>query len=96
MVRVEGADLTAIDADAQCVDVLEKLTDVAGSSRSEVVVWLKTHTVADVPAAARNRINTRLQNVGIDTSGITLATTLYQVIELVFRQHVPSGSLDDM
>lgn len=96
LARVQGADLSAIDADAQCVDILEKLPDAAGDTRAEIVAWLKSKTVADVPPPARSRINARLVDAGVDTSGITLATTLFQVVVLLFRQHEPVNALEDL
>lgn len=93
--RVEGVDLTAIEADPQCVDIFEKLTNAVGT-RAEVISWLKTHAVADVPAAMRTRISTRLSALGIDTTGITLTTTLWDVVVIVFREHEPFNSLEDL
>lgn len=41
---------------------------------------IRTMTVGDIPAQARQRIADRLQSQGIDTGDVTLATPLWQVI----------------
>ena len=42
-------------------------------------------TVGDVPSAARQRINAHMQNLGIDTSWITLAHTIGEVVHKIQR-----------
>ena len=96
LVRVDTDDYTAIDADADCIDVLEKITDIAGITKSEIVTWLKARTVADVPAAMRNRINNRLTAIGVSATGITLSTPLWEVLVRVFRAIEPINRLEDM
>lgn len=96
LARVRGADLSAIDADPQCVDILERLADAAGEKRGEIINWLKSRTVGSIPAARRNRINARLNNIGVDTTGITLNSTLFDVLLLVFRTHEAFNSLEDL
>jgi hypothetical protein len=97
LVRVLANDFTAIDADAECVDLFERLSDVSGATtKSEIVSWLKAHTVGDVPAAARNRIQDRLTAIGVSTTGITLQTTLWEVVIRIYRTLEPVNRLEDM
>ena len=96
LVRVDADDFAAIDADPQCVDILEKLSDISGATtRAEIIAWLRSRTVANVPAAARTRIRNRLTAVGVGTTGITLETTLLDVVRLVHASHGP-GRLEDL
>lgn len=97
LVRVKADDFTAIDADPECVDILERLSDVSGANtRQELAAWLKSRTVADVPAAARNRIQNRLTAIGVSTTGITLQTTLWDVVLRVYRTFEPVNRMEDM
>lgn len=48
-------------------------------------------TVGDIPVAARQRIAQHLNNLGIDTSGITLTTTLHDAAKMLQRRS--DGSL---
>lgn len=97
IVRVRANDFTSIDADAECVDVLEKLSDVSNATtKQELFAWLKSHTVGDVPAAARSRINNRLTAIGVSTTGITLQTPLWDVLMRVFRAVEPVNEMENM
>jgi hypothetical protein len=97
LVRVKANDFTAINADAECVDVLESLSDVSGANtRQEIAAWLKSHTVGDVPAAARTRVQNRLTAIGVSTAGITLQTTLWDVLLRVYRTIEPVNRMEDM
>ena len=97
LVRVKADDFTAINADPQCVDVLERLSDVSGANtRQEIAAWLKSRTVGDVPAAARNRIQNRLTTLGVSTTGITLQTTLWDVLLRVYRTIEPVNQMEDV
>lgn len=98
IVKVEADDFTAIDADPECEDILEKITDALGvnATKAQIISWLKTHTVRDLSATRRNRIDSRLTRLGIDTSGITLNTTLWDVVLLVFRAQEPVNNLQDL
>jgi len=49
-------------------------------------------TVADVPVAARQRIAGHMQNLGIDTSWITLSHTIGEVVQRIQR-HSSDGSM---
>lgn len=97
LVRVKANDFTAIDADTQCVDVLERLSDISGANtRQELEAWLKLKKVGDYSAAIRNRIQNRLTAVGVPTDGITLQTTLWDVLLRVYRVFNPSNRMEDM
>lgn len=93
---VNAASLTTVDADSTVVDIFEQLTDAAGISKAAVENWLKTHTVGDVPAAARTRIQTRLTNAGIDITGITLSTRLWDVLLRVYRIHDANSPMENL
>lgn len=95
-VKADLAHFDAIDADPECIDLLEKLPDAAGETRQEIIAWLKSHTVGEIPTVRRNRIRNRLTALGIDTSSITLASTFFDVVRLVFRAHEPSNLLEDL
>lgn len=97
LVRVRADDFTAIDADPECVDIMERLSDVSGAkTRQELSTWLKSRTVADVPPAARNRIQNRLTAIGVPTTGITLQTTLWELLMRVYRVLEPNNRMEDM
>lgn len=71
---VRGANMTALDNDAQCVNLLE--TDYEDAENRLV------STVRDLnwTVAKRNRVLQRLTDKGIDTTGITLDTALWQIL----------------
>jgi hypothetical protein len=48
-------------------------------------------TVGDIPAEARQRIAQHMADLGIDTDGVTLSTTIGETLRMVQRQ--PNGSL---
>ncbi|MDH4276110.1 MAG: hypothetical protein OEW08_13840, partial [Gammaproteobacteria bacterium] len=66
------------------------------ATKAQIGAWLKTHTVGDIPAAKRTAIQNRLTSLGVDVTGITLATPLWDVVVRVFRVHEPFNSLDAM
>jgi len=96
IVRVEADDWTAIDADGQCIDIFDKLTDLTGDDKLLVLEDLKTRLFSDLPPPARNRITNTLNQNGIDTSSIGSTTTLYDVLMLVFRDQEPVGRIEAM
>lgn len=97
LVRVKANDFTAIDADAECVDIFERLSDVSGANtKPEIIAWLKSKNVGDYPAAVRNRIQNRLTAIGVDTTGITLQTSLWDVMLRIFRVFEPTNSMENM
>lgn len=97
LVRVKADDFTAINADTECVDVLERLSDVSGAnSRQELEVWLKSKAVGEFPNPVRNRISSRLTAIGVSIVGINNQTTLWNVLLRVFRVLEPNNKMEDM
>lgn len=97
LVRVKADDFTEIDADPECVDVLERLSDISGATtRQELAAWLKSKTVGEFPNPVRNRINNRLTAIGVSTVGITNQTTLWDVLHRVFSVFYPNARMEDM
>lgn len=73
--QIGVADLTAINADSQCI-VLPDLTLDA--------------TWGSLPANVRNIAINRLGDYGVDTSQIKASSTIRQVLMLIGRQHQPT------
>lgn len=96
LARVEANDFSEIDADTDNRDVFEALTDTAGTSRATIVNWLKNTNVGSIPAARRNSIQTRLTNLGIDLTGINLASKLWDVVVRVHRFHAGHDLLEQL
>jgi hypothetical protein len=91
---VFASSFSEMDADAQCVDLLEKLSDAANATnRAELLAWLRSTAIRDIPAAARTRIQARLEARGISTAGLVLATPLLEVIQRVFEYHSPGQDI---
>ncbi len=66
---------------SECTEVEGPLNTPADATRFNI----RTMNVGDIPADARQRIATRLQERGIDTSDVTLATPLWQVVRKIQR-----------
>ena len=97
VVDASAAQLAAIDADASCVDVLEKLSDLAGETdRAGIVAWAKSQTVGSVSATVRTKIRNRLIAAGVAVSSLTNASTFFDVLKLVFDVHCPDNRLEDL
>jgi hypothetical protein len=69
------ADLTAINADSQCI-VLPDLTLDA--------------TFGSLPSNVRNQIKTRLQGFGLSTSEILNTTTVREMLTMIGRINQPT------
>lgn len=96
-VQASAAQFAVIDGDPQCVDIFEKLSDLAGETdRAGIVAWLKSRTVGDVNTTVRTRIRNRLTAMGVDVTSLTLASTFFDVLKLVFDFHCPGQNLEDM
>lgn len=80
---VRAADMSTLDADAQCINLLE--TDY------EDVDDTLAKTVRDLgwSAAKRNRVLQRLTDKGVDTTGITLDTALWQILVRIAQAFYP-------
>mgnify|MGYP001573658722 CR=1 FL=1 len=83
LAAINAADLTAVDANPDIRDVVEGFADGFNGSRAALRTFLSTHTVGDVPALKRAAINARLTALGVDTTGLTLASTLWDVIQRI-------------
>lgn len=80
IVAVDTASFTALDTDTD----LDGIPDISLSTE-----------LRDLSAAARNRLQTALSKRGIDTTGITLSTTVGQVLLRVMRTLDPSLTRTD-
>lgn len=97
LVRVKAADFTAIDADPQCTDILEGISDVANANtKQELADWLKSQRAGDYPVGQINRIKGRLNSVAVNTDTINDQTTLWEIIQRPYRVFNPSGRMEDM
>jgi hypothetical protein len=86
--------VTAIEADTTCVDLFEGQADADAINIGALINRLGQITVSQVPAAMRNRINTRLTNLGVDTTPITGTWTLRQVLRYAI-QSLNSNATED-
>ena len=96
-VEASAAQHAVIEADPQCVDVFERLSDLAGeTNRAGLVAWLKSRTIGSVSAAVRTRIRNRLTAAGISITGLTNASTFYEVVRRVLAFHEPAAMLENL
>lgn len=81
---VRGASMSGLDADPQCIDLLE--TDYEDQGNHLV------STIRDLgwTAAKRTRVLQRLIDKGIDTTGLTLDTPLWHIVIKVGQWISPS------
>lgn len=81
-----SADWSTADADA----ALERMFGIdlpdTIDTFADLKAFLQSKTVADIPAARRQALNTRLTNHGLDTSQVTLSTTWWQVLKGIYQQ----------
>lgn len=97
LVRVKANDFTAIDADPQCTDILEGISDASNANtRQELVDWLKQRKVGEYSPGVINRIRGRLNVVGVPTQGITDQTSLWEIIERPYREFNQRNRMEDM
>lgn len=97
LVRVKAVDFTQIDADPQCTDILEGISDASGANtRQELADWLKQRRAGEYSPAQINRIKGRLNSVGVNTDTITDQTTLWEIIERPFRVFNQTARMEDM
>jgi hypothetical protein len=86
-----ATDWSALDADPEMV----KLFDTADLPDSmdtfaELKAYLQSRTVANIGPARRRALNARLGDFGIDTSGVTLQTTWWNILRGIYR-HLNEG-----
>ena len=86
LVFAQGPDLSAIDADPDCIDLFEKYADAVATG-DDAKALLKQRTFGDLPVAFRNRAKQRLTDRGIDVSDIAKTTPLWQAIMRLLRAH---------
>lgn len=60
------------------------LPDTIGSL-ADLRAFLRAHTVGEIPTARRTALQTRLTNRGVDLTGITLSSTLWEVMQRIAR-----------
>ena len=97
LVEANAVQLLAIDADTQCVDIFERLSDASNAvTRADLIAWLKLRTLASVSSAVRTRIRNRLTAVGISVAGLTTASTFYDVIQRVLTFHAVDAKIEDL
>lgn len=96
LVYADADDFTLVDADPDCRSVLENFTDFLQDGTrnpSGVRIFLAQRTWGSLTAQQRNRISTALTNRGVDVSGVTNGTTLYQLLELIGQRIDPAFKL---
>lgn len=94
LVYVSGLDFSALDADLEIKDVFEKFA--SGVSFGEIQVFLKSKTVGDLAVTKRSAVQTYLTALGVDLTGVTLSTQLWDVVKRVKNHLDPNGQLDDL
>lgn len=80
---LRGSDFTAIDADATCDDLFGGDLPDTVDSRNDLLPFLRSRTVANVPTARRNRITGVLDKYGVVRTDIVNATPLWKVMQRV-------------
>lgn len=95
LVAVNAADLTAIDADPDIKDIVEKFADGFNGNFAAIKAFLRTRTVGDVPVAKRTAINARLTALGVNTTGLTLTSTLWEVAQRI-KNFLEPGDLSEL
>ena len=96
LIRVEASSFAAIDADPECRDVFEALADASNTSKANLIAWLKTNTLGSLQAPRRNSIQNRLTTLGVDLTGISNASSLWDVVVRAHRLHVGHDRLEDI
>lgn len=91
LVYASAPDLSALDADPEIKDVFEKFA--SGRNFDEIRAFLKSKTVSDLAPAKRNAVQAYLTGLGVDLTGVTLSTMLWDVLERVKEKLVPGGRL---
>lgn len=76
---VRGVDMSAINADAQCIDLLEVVYE------DEASILDATPTSLGWNAARLTRIRNRLIAKGVDVTGITATTPIRAIVERLGR-----------
>lgn len=82
LVKVLAEDWTAIEADSQCIRLLEGDEDTPG-------LLDKTPRQLGFSAARMIRIRDRLQGYGVDTTGLTMDSTLEEILDRVVQALAP-------
>ena len=96
LVFADAADFTLIDADPECVEVWDKLGDaLAAHSKTQIVTWLKNNTIGSINATRRNKIQNYLTGKGVDLTGLTLTSTLFEVAQRLM-QRLNSNSFEGL
>lgn len=87
---------TNADSDSTCVRLFS--TDLPDTlvTWTQVKNFLQGHTVGQLSTTTRQNLNTWMTNHGISTSGITLATTLWQALGIIITQFEPSFTPDSI
>lgn len=85
VVIARASNWSALDADSELervfsIDLPDNLDSVP-----ELLAFLRSRTVGQIPTARRNALQSRLAALGVDLTGIGLASTWFEVFQRVRR-----------
>ena len=92
LVEVKSNDFTMIDTDPEAIDIFDGFT--TAMDMTELKTFLKTHLVGDIPKIKRDKIQNYLLSKGIDLAGITLSTTLLELVNRTQYKIMPEVTLE--
>jgi hypothetical protein len=80
---VRSEEFSAIEADATCDDLFAGDLPQAISTREELLAFLRSRTLSDVPTARRNAIIAVLDEYGVVRSDLVGTTTVWRLMQRV-------------
>ena len=96
LVYVNGPNLTAIDADVACVDLLAGLTNTQGNTKALILAYLKGTLKINVPTVTQTTITNNLINAGYSVASLNPTSTLWDTVNIPHASHAPNRSLDNL
>lgn len=79
----KNMDWTAARADPQVVDLFGGDLPENIHTKADLLTFLRTRTIGDVPAARRATIQSNLDTLGVSRADFTLTTPLWRVMQRV-------------
>jgi len=94
IVKAEFSDWTAVDADTTNLFSFFG-SKLDGQTPAQINNFLKTTTVGDLTAQQRTNAQNKLTSLGVDTTGVTLSTTLFEVLRRVLNTMHPTADMEN-
>lgn len=92
LVKVSATDWTAIDDDTNMFSFFGNRLD--SQTLAQIKNFLKTTLVGDLTTQQKTNAQNKLTTLGVDTTGITNATTLFEVLRRVLVAINPQADME--